>query len=343
MNAAHFIFPAVKGIQANKEYYISMVPLSTIPKLFLFSDEELPPEVRSQRILNKARIPEMRDYIVQNPNSYVFSSLTASVDGEINFSSVDGNPYIGEIAIPMSARFLINDGQHRRAAIEEALKQKPELKYEHISVVFYHDLGLKRARQMFSDLNRYAIRPTKSLNILYDTRDENSRMVKEVVDRVWAFGDLVDKEHTTISNRSKALFTLSAIYSGTEALLKDIGLDSESKLDLAIVFWNRIAKNMPEWADVKNELLKSSEVRKNYICSCSVTLVSFGCAGNRLIRECPQNWENKIDRLFGIDWNKNNPQWESNVVVNGNVVASRATQQALTDYFENVFIKNEDI
>ena len=313
-----------------------MVPLSTIPKLFLFNDGELPPEARSQRILNKARIPEMRDYIVQNSNSYVFSSLTASVDGDISFSPIGGNPYIGEISIPMSARFLINDGQHRRAAIEEALKQKPELKYEHISVVLYHDLGLKRSQQMFSDLNRYAIRPTRSLNILFDNRDEYSRLVKEVVDQVWAFGDLVDREHTTISNRSKSLFTLSAIYSGTEALLRDIDLDNHQKLELAITFWNRIAKNIPEWVDVKNGLLKSSDVRRNYICSCSVTIISFGLAGNKLIRNCSDKWEKRIDKFSKIDWNKNNPQWGSNVVVNGNVVASRTTQQALTDYFENV-------
>lgn len=339
MSAAQFVFPAVKGIQANKEYYISMVPLPTISKLFLFSDSELPPEIRSQRVLNKARIPEMCEYIIKNNNSYVFSSLTASVDGEINFKPVnEDNPYVGEISIPMSARFLINDGQHRRAAIEGALKRKPELKYEHISVVFYHDLGLKRSQQMFSDLNRYAIRPTKSLNILFDNRDEFSRLVKEVVDRVDVFGDLVDKEHTTISNRSKALFTLSAIYHGTEALLKDSELNAEQKLDLAISYWNRIAANIPKWHDVKSGILKSSEVRKNYICSLSVTIIAFGFAGNKVMKERFADWENCVDSIADIDWSKSNPQWELSVVVNGNVIASRATQQSLVEFLEKVFL-----
>lgn len=339
MSVAQFVFPAVKGIQANKEYYISMVPLPTISKLFLFSDSGLPPEIRSQRVLNKARIPEMCEYIINNTNSYVFSSLTASVDGEIFFKPInEDNPYLGEITIPMSARFLINDGQHRRAAIEEALKRKPELKYEHISVVFYHDLGLKRSQQMFSDLNRYAIRPTKSLNILFDNRDEFSRLVKEVVDRVDVFGDLVDKEHTTISNRSKALFTLSAIYHGTEALLKDLELEPEQKLELAIAFWNRIAANIPEWHDVKNGTIKSSEVRKNYVCSLSVTIFAFGLAGNKVMKKRFDDWKNCIDCVVDINWSKTNPQWESTVVVNGNVVASRATQQSLVEFFEKVFL-----
>ena len=150
MDNASFVFPAVKGIQANKEYFTAMVPLEIIPKIFQFADEELPPEIRAQRILNKSRIPEMRDYIINNPESYVFSSLTVSVDGAMLFEPINEvDPMIGHISISMSARFLINDGQHRRAAIAEAIKINPDLKHEHISVVFYHDKGLKSSQQMF--------------------------------------------------------------------------------------------------------------------------------------------------------------------------------------------------
>ena len=122
LDEAYFAFQAVKGIQANKEYFISMVPLATIPKLFVFTDEELPPEVRAQRTLNKSRTPEMCNYIIKNPNSYVFSSLTVSVDSDITFTPVsEDNPTLGTIRIPMNAKCLINDGQHRKAAIEAAL------------------------------------------------------------------------------------------------------------------------------------------------------------------------------------------------------------------------------
>ena len=77
---------------------------------------------------------------------------------------------------------------------------------------------------MFSDLNRFAIRPTQSLNILYDTRGKNSILVKEVIDAIPGFNTLVDKEHTSVPNRSVALFTLSAFYRGTTALLKNLEL-----------------------------------------------------------------------------------------------------------------------
>lgn len=140
LNNAAFIFPAVKGVQAKREYYISMVPLDAIPRIFQFIDEDLPAEARSQRILNKARVPEIKDYILDNLNDYVFSSLTVSVDGDMEFTSISSDdPSIGHVKIDMSARFLINDGQHRSAAIAEAIKKNAELRREQISVVFYRD------------------------------------------------------------------------------------------------------------------------------------------------------------------------------------------------------------
>src|SRR5688500_15671230 len=82
-----YTFPAISGVQAQREYYISMCPLRLIPKIFLFDEEELVPELRAQRTLNKARLPELSQYIVSNPNDYVFSSITASIDGEVRFES----------------------------------------------------------------------------------------------------------------------------------------------------------------------------------------------------------------------------------------------------------------
>ena len=130
MESAKFSFPAVRGIQASMEYYVTMVPLDCITKLFTFSDENLAPELRFQRTLNKARIPEMCEYILNNPTSYVFSALTASIDGDVDFEANESNSDLGILSISMSAKMLINDGQHRRAAIEAALKKKPELKYD---------------------------------------------------------------------------------------------------------------------------------------------------------------------------------------------------------------------
>ena len=68
-NNFSYVFPAIRGIQAGREYYISMCPLRLLAKLFVFDNEELMPEIRAQRTLNKARVPDIARYIVSNPTS----------------------------------------------------------------------------------------------------------------------------------------------------------------------------------------------------------------------------------------------------------------------------------
>ena len=46
---------------------------------------KLPPELRAQRNLNKSRIPEMSNYILDNSENYTFSALTVSIDSEVSF------------------------------------------------------------------------------------------------------------------------------------------------------------------------------------------------------------------------------------------------------------------
>ena len=49
-----------------------MVPFGLVPKLFVFDDEELKPEFRAQRKLNRARVPEITRYVLDHPGEYVF-------------------------------------------------------------------------------------------------------------------------------------------------------------------------------------------------------------------------------------------------------------------------------
>lgn len=338
MNSARFSFPAVKGIQANMEYYVTMVPLDCIPKLFTFSDENMPPEIRSQRTLNKSRIPEMSNYILQNPNSYVFSALTASVDGELLFEPSESDNNLGMLSISMSSKLLINDGQHRRAAIEVALKKNPDLKYEHISMVLYHDIGLKRSQQMFSDLNRFAIRPTQSLNILYDNRDNLSLIVKDVIEEIPEFSYLIDKEHTSIPNRSIALFTLSALYRGTVSLLDGLDMTYDEQKTLAIKYWSAVYANMPEWQDVYKQKTKSASIRKESLSPLSITIKALGEVGNKLYKTYPDSWVSVLSNIKKINWLKNNPTWSNGIIVNGSVQLSHATQQLMIEEIEKIIM-----
>ncbi len=75
----------------------------------------------------------------------------------MNFIDIGNNKNLGVLEIDMDSSFLINDGQHRKAAIDAAIEEDPTLKEETISIVLYRDKGLERSQQMFTDLNKHAV------------------------------------------------------------------------------------------------------------------------------------------------------------------------------------------
>ena len=327
-----YVFPAIRGVQAGREYYVTMCPLRLIPRLFVFDEEELVPEMRAQRSLNKARIPEMTRYILDNSDSYVFSALTASVDAEVDFEPIGsgGGPAdrVGTLKIPMSAKFVINDGQHRRAAIQQALVDNPELGDERIAIVMFLDVGLDRCQQMFADLNRYAIRPSKSIGVLYDHRDEMSAIAKLVIFRSTFFNDLTELETSNLAARSRKLFTLSAFYNADKALLEGVEPDSlERRVDLATEFWHLVADQFPEWHQVHNRQVSAGEIRRDFIHSHGIVLHALGKVGNSLLvaKKPPVTWQRTLGKLRDLDWHRANATtWEGRAILGGKVSKSAA-------------------
>lgn len=321
MAAFEYIFPSIRGVQAGREYYISMCPLRLIPRIFLFDEEELKPELRAQRTLNKQRVPEMARYLVDNPKGYTFSSLTASIDGKVRFEPLGDESEersIGRLRIPMKSRFVINDGQHRRAAIEAALHDNPDLGDETISVVFFLDVGLKRCQQMFADLNRHAIRTTPSLGLLYDHRDENALIAKAVVMEVPVFEELTETERSTISNRSIKLFTLSAIHNATKALLVDLGLSTaDEKVAVATEFWTECSRRIPDWELARARKISSADLRRDYVHSHGLALAALARIGNSVLTASRKGWNAKLKKLETIDWSRSAPQWEGRALSAG--------------------------
>ena len=325
----NYVFTAIRGIQAGREYYVTMCPLRLIPKLFLYDEKELPPDLRAQRTLNRSRIPSIGRYMVDNPKGYTFSSLTASIDGRVEFKTFsDTGPAskVGYLIVPMSARFLINDGQHRRAAIERALQSIPQLGPETISVVFFVDAGLKRSQQMFADLNKHAVRPTMSLSVLYDHRDPLARLSVMLSLSVSIFRNRTELEKTTISNRSTNLFTLSSIYHATKALLgkgQKPQPTTEKEEQLAMDYWNEVTSHIREWQLLLEGKTTSSELRKRFIHSHGIALWALGLVGQALISQHPKEWKTLLRRLETVDWSRSNAElWEGRAMHAARINAS---------------------
>lgn len=317
-------FPVIRGNQAGREYYVAMWTLRTLKQISIFDEQELPPELRAQRTLNKSRVPEIANYMLNNPKDYVFSAITASIDSEVEFTPLSGKQNesrLGTLQVPMDAKFIINDGQHRRAAILSALEQKPELGSETIAVVFFLDIGLERSQQMFADLNRYAIRPSRSLGLLYDHRNDKARLARLVIMKSDVFRDIVDLEKSSLAPRSRKLFTLSAFYNACADLIQGIASgDLDRDAQIAREFWDSVSRHFPAWLQVRDGKLAASEVREGFIHSHGIALQAIGKAGNALLKGNSGGWKARLKALAQIDWSRKNASlWEGRALSGGRV------------------------
>ena len=307
-------FPAMRGIQAKSEYFVCMIPLGVLSKIFIEDSSDVLPEFRAQRKLNEQRIPEIRDYIINNRDSYVFSALAASVDEEIAFFPTRESGNIGELEVDMTATFLINDGQHRKAAIIEAIEFDESLKDETIALVLYRDKGLARSQQMFTDLNKHAVNTSKSLNTLYDSKDPLAVMTKQVVAQVPFLRKYTDKEKDNLANYAAKLFTLNVFYDVNKRIIKN-PVDIEEETRFLVDFWTTIVVNMRDWNDMDKGELSKKELRESYISLRGITLHAFGKLGAYFFSHPQYDIHKYLTGLSKIDWSRSNLEcWENRAI-----------------------------
>ena len=350
-----YVLPVIRGIQAGREYYVSMCPARYIPKLFAGNDQEVLPEMRARRMSNKTRVPEIARYILDNRKDYTFSAITASIDADITFEPIGTEAEarkIGWLRVPMDARFAIHDGEHRRAAFELALQEKPELGYETIALILFLDIGLKRSQQMCLDLNRHSVPLDPSLTILYDHRDERASLVRAVIKEVPVFRTLTDMERSTLPSRSGKLFTLSSVYNATLALLAN-GQNAElnnpphsplkggmpeeqlsKQIELAARYWNAVTRYIPDWEQVLQKKVSAGEVRRDYVHCHAIALAGLGRVGASLLSIYPDNWEEHLEGLAGIDWSRSNPDWQGRIMSKGGISQSQSSVSRMTAYIK---------
>ena len=315
-------FPVVKGIQASRDYYIAMVPLKMLSRLFPSDDEYVLPEYRAQRKLNGARIPIISKYILDNRNSYVFSALAASIDGNFQFCQAEGIPDVGVLEVAMDAIFLINDGQHRKSAILEALQEDPSLGDETIPIVFFADKGLERSQQIFTDLNKNAVKTSNSISELYDSRDRMAVITRDVIQRIDFLNTYTDKEKDILGKFSSSLFTLNTFYTANKVIVGrslDAGID-----DFLYKFWNNVSVHMLQWQELEHKEITKVDLRENYIATQSIVIQSFGRIGNYLHMHEDISPEQCLVNLEKVNWNRNSRKWYLRAInQNGRIITNK--------------------
>lgn len=312
-------FPVVKGVQATREYYIAMIPLKMIPKLFPQEEEYVLPEHRAQRKLNAARIPVISKYILDNRENYVFSALAASIDGQFKFCPSE-YPDVGVLEISMDAKLLINDGQHRKAAILEAISEDESLLNETISVVFFEDQGLARSQQMFTDLNKHAVKTSNSIAELYDSRDQLAVVTRSTISKIRFLNAYTDKEKDILGKYSSNLFTLSTFYNANKRIIRSAPI-TEAIEAFLLRYWSCVCQNILPWRELYSHDISKVDLRENYIVTQAVIIQVLGRLGNYFFINHDYDIEKHLSNLQKINWKRDCEDWKLRTIrANGRMI-----------------------
>jgi DNA sulfur modification protein DndB len=335
-NQSILSLPALRGHMGSRSYYVVLLPLTQVARLLeVPNGDEFSPEARSQRKLVQTRIPEIAAYILDNEEDWLFSSLTASFDADVNFIPGE-NSDAGVLQLPLESRLLVNDGQHRRAAIERALKTDPTIGKQTISVVLFPAESLERNQQMFSDLNRTAQKTSRSLNIMYDHRDSLNEIATSLETHVPLLAGRVEKESQSIAVRSSKLITLSALYDMCrEAIGADkLPLTSRDEIDGAerrlVDDWISLTNVLPQWRAIEQGDLRPAEARAEFVNVHSVFFFAIGGVLNQIADvEAPQL---ALNALRDVDWRRSNSEWQGICMLGPDIITRRQTRQVLREY-----------
>ncbi len=256
--AGFAVIPATRGRMGSWDYYVTTMPLAQVETTFKFAEEleelkNLPKQQRLQRDLVKERIRKERidEYLIKQEDRFFGALLVAIYGGDLTFEpildrlapkdperdrwllkAVTGTDF-GLLFLDGNEQFFVLDGQHRLAAIKEAIRQKNDLGQETISVIFIkHDPERpERSRRLFTNTNRYAKAPTAGEIYLMDEDDAVAIVARDLVFSHTLFtrgsgadsepGGRVNTKNTSLPERSHWFTTMKAVYDMVEIFLRD--------------------------------------------------------------------------------------------------------------------------
>lgn len=261
----------------------------------------------------------------------------------------------GFLSLPGKERLIALDGQHRlltmklclkgNSAISAvmlgnrkmtsqmlALQPHPELADEEISVIFVKGDDILKIRKIFNKINKYARQTGRGQNII--TADDDVFAV--IARRLFSEGqilykigenELVNWKSNTLSQRSKQLTTVSALYTIAETLSKDrdwtakIMPKNDKEIDDAfqenVEFWSALLEGMDtykEYLDLTRKdrpisLLRDENLLMKPVTHMALAHVAYFAKQNGF------KWTNVVTKLNQVDWSMDNPIWFNILVI----------------------------
>jgi DNA sulfur modification protein DndB len=224
----------IRGKQFGKEIFSTVIKFKDL-RDFMETFKDV------QRNLIVSKMNSAKNYILsglgkKNPMRF-FPAITATARGNIFYSEEDNRLAIDT----RTSKLSLNDGQHRYFATIEAIRtlqgrinnSKDEVEKENLKellkelnnmampVVIFNNLTIEEERQLFSDTNNLAQRPSRSATIRLNQTDLFSRMSRDLVNLNKYFQHYgVEMDKASIYGKdNKNTILLTTIYASIKTLL----------------------------------------------------------------------------------------------------------------------------
>lgn len=366
---AHLI-KAVKGTFFDTPYFAGKMSLAEVAHVIKPPSDPMWDDVfegsTAQRDLTKTRVMnDMVPYLMKPDNNPFFSALTlimVPMDGEnlaegvdYKFEAPEGHE-IGELRVEGQVLLFLADGQHRQAALAEALTRNRNLAKQEVPVILLPFTSVKRARQLFSDLNLNAKVVSKTLGLSYESRNPVVLIAKRVMDDVALFdeGRRVNQKGNSLSAKSPAVISMNTLVEVTSNILSALldtpvkslrghpdliaieNLEPDNDLVIAaaqpvVEAWEVIIDAFPRWQDVIDgevtagilrDGVKDEEdnvIEEGYVATFGLGWQALGLVAAAVIRIEGDDWSEQLERAIGsVDWQKGK-QWNGIAMVGGRV------------------------
>lgn len=322
-------FDAMKGMMGGEVYYVAMVQIRNVPTLFdtyldrkmAQADSKGPIDLQqdAQRRLNQKRIPEISDYILESVNKsskfgYVFNSITANCESDMDFKPVKAGSSIGTLTIQNFDKFTVADGQHRLQGIKKALTEtkSESFRNESIAVVFFDVRDKKtlkpniaRMHQIFTDLNRNAAKIPGGVLVGMGNMP-NEIITRRLVAEVDFFDGIVEMEKSNPTRSDPNIFSLTNIKKTVDILIgsKDKRQSLEDNFQKVKRIWTELYEHMPVWQAVVKGKTDASKIKSDTVSSHAIVLRGLAIVCERISQEPVKSQKAYYNKLAAMDWSK---------------------------------------
>ena len=284
-----------------------------------------------------------------------FDPISKYVKDDITFAYDVSMQDAGFLSLPGKERLIALDGQHRLLAMKLCLKGNsaisavmlgnkkmtsqmlaleahPELADEEVSVIFVEHRDNMKIRKIFNKVNKYARQTGRGQNIITADDDVYATIARKlfsdggVLEKVGK-NELVNWKSNTLSQRSKQLTTVSALYTIAETLSKDKGWSAkvmpsdedeiEEAFDENTEFWRELLNGMDvyqEYLDLTRKDKPISNLRDQNLLMKPVTHMALAHVAY-FAKKHSAAWGDVVAKLNKVNWSMDNSVWFNILVI----------------------------